>query len=168
MTITKLHDAEELFRRWFLNPLDVLKTSERIKDGDGGIIAMMVVMPLLERYVKYIEKTENRTRNQVFKAEFGFDDADSNAFWNIFRDGFCHQAMPIAKAHGAALPGVSFSDGYPSLPTYIEHEGQRFITMDIWKFAQWVLDKYEANPKMLEANASFPLLPIYSSLVPPV
>jgi hypothetical protein len=160
-----IDDPGTLFKRWF--EASVLALQKNLKDGDGAIAALMVVLPLYERYIHVTRNLSAEPKPafcQLMASEFELDtQSQAETFWTTFRHGFCHTGMPfVENIQGVALPKVGLNGAYPKLPKFVtEPGGEPAIVLDPWKFAHHVLDIYRANPSLLEQHQDAPLLPIH-------
>ena len=123
------------FRAWYVQVLDGL-----YEKRDAGIAVLMISLPLLERYLR---------RKHKLTPEDGMSDAamsglcamfpalrtviQARAFWNVYRNGFLHQATVSRSTKGGAL----LPDGW--------------LTHDI------------ADPVRLEPDGSFTVNPVLLS-----
>lgn len=153
-------NAQELFRRWFVIPIETLLHLDR---GDGAFVALMAALPLYERAIVATIKLRGDTpTDDAISAEM---DADLNVpapvrakFRAIFRNGFMHQAMGLA---GATKWRISAEYGHA--PQIISEGGVDYVCIDPGKFAKHVLDKFEANPALITASDSFPFAAIFDA-----
>lgn len=162
--MTTINDPETLFHRWFDAAVAVLE--QQLKNGDGAIAALMVTLPLYERYI-HITKAGDAVRPfyQIMADDLRLPTADcARLFWTTFRHGFCHSGMPFDQdQHGNQLPKVSFRHDFPTLPTFHTDAatGEDVIRLNPWGFAHRVLDIYRDNPALLDLHPDAPLLPIH-------
>jgi hypothetical protein len=152
-------NPEDLFRRWFVQPIQLLEN--KIEKGDGAFVALMAVLPLYERAIVGRLKLSGATPNEdAIKAEVRRDlNIDSNVrgkFWSIFRNGFMHQGM--------GLDGITkwrISSKYGGSPTLLNVKGVDFICIDPWKFSAHVLQMFKDTPALITASDSFPFADIF-------
>ena len=157
--------SKEKFQKWYLNAFEGLY---KMNAGDGAIVALMLVMPLYERYIISKVGEENKDgRETLLCEELGFlTKTHAEKFWNTFRDGLCHQGsffvqsrLTKRKTNPLVLPRVGLGgDDHPNLPKFIVGDnGQETIFVNPWEFGRYILKKYENDPNLLESEAA-PLL----------
>ena len=160
-----IDDAGTLFGRWFEAPIFALQ--KNLENGDGAIAALMVVLPLYERYIHVMLQVTADPKPsfyQLMADKLELDDADqAETFWTTFRHGFCHTGMPLAQGRKlGALPKVGLNGNYDKLPKFgTTPAGEYAIALDPWKFALHVLKIYRDDPSLLERHPDAPLLPIH-------
>ena len=148
---------EELFKRWFTDPIESLRKLDR---GDGAFVALMTALPLYERaIVAAIKLRGDVPSDPVIRAEMdadlGIAPAVGAKFHAIFRNGFMHQAM--------GLDGPTkwrISADYTHSPAIVTEAGVDYVCIDPWKFAEFVVGKFQANPALIVASDSFPFAAI--------
>lgn len=168
---------EEKFQKWYLNSLNTLY--EKMDHGDGGIAALMIVMPLFERYltpkIPTDKKQEEQTkvRESIICEEFGFKSNDQAAkFWNVFRDGLCHSGSFFERSRtstkkGLTLPKVALGGQFSEIPVFdTNQKNEEIITLNPWKFAYFVIQKYKDDPSLLTLKDA-PLLPLFYQVTLP-
>lgn len=145
--------ALQLFERWFGNAIDKLR---ELPTGDGAFAALMIAIPLYERYI--IAKLEleggGTTAADIQRAiaiDLQLDDRQRQVFWDAFRNGFMHQGM--AK-HGKTQWMISHVFG--ALPEFRTYAGHEWICLDPWKFADRVLAQFRADHRLITVSESFP------------
>lgn len=94
---SKSQSKLDKINKWFVTPLSSFREHE-------CFIILMVCLPLYEKYLRargHIKATENFSKgNAVFKIigkNFGVSSDGAFHFWQIFRNGLCHRAMPKVK-----------------------------------------------------------------------
>jgi len=147
----------ELFDLWYAKPLELL---EKMPNGQGGFVVLAIACFLYERYAKSLLKSQGKKANsENMKAQlardFSVDEESANTFWDVIRDGILHQGMPIQKANNVNLPPWGFNASYPAL-LLDEINGQPFLKVEPFKFMHRVLELWEGNFDLLQANESFP------------
>lgn len=148
----------ERFDGWFVKPIEKLK---KLPGGDGGFAAMMIAIPLYERYIVGKLKLEGRPtgeeeiRNEI-AADLRLNDHQRSVFWEIFRNGFMHQAMPKAGKTEWVV-----SDKYGELPEFKTYQGCSYVCLDPWKFVNRVLDKFKQDSRLIIASEGFPLADVF-------
>lgn len=146
--------AANLFKRWYVEPVEILKT---LPDGNGGFAAFVVGIALYERLIKARLKLQHQpTDDDTVRREIAQDlrlpDGERSIFWDMFRNGMMHQAMPKSGKTDWAFHH-SFS-GYPEFKTI---NGQSVICINPWKFTDRVLQEFMSKPELIIASNSFPL-----------
>lgn len=148
----------ERFEGWYARAIDKLA---ELPEGDGAFACLMIALPLYERYtVAKLKLAGSPTGLEEVKNEMthdlGIDRSQLSRFWSAYRDGFAHQGM---GQDGKTKYVVS--DLYGELPTFQLVNGRDSICLNPWKFAQRVLDKYRADPRLITASESFPLATVF-------
>lgn len=149
----------ERFEAWFARPVEKLA---ELTEGDGAFAALMILLPLYERYIAARlklagkEAGEAETKEEMSK-DLGLDAGQRSRFWAIFRVGFTHQGM---GQHGGTKWAVSHTFG--ELPEFRSIRGCDCVCLDPWKFARRVLQKYRDDPRLITASESFPLADVFS------
>ncbi len=154
--------AIDLFERWFGNAIEKLR---ELPAGGGAFAALMISIPLYERFVIAKLKLAGKpTDEATVQAEIGSDlnlnDGQRRVFWEMFRNGFMHQAM--AK-DGKTKWMVSHVFG--AKPEFKTMDGIQYVCLDPWKFSAAVLDKFRSDPQLITTSESFPLASIF--VMPP-
>jgi hypothetical protein len=147
--------VEEKFDGWFVKPIKLLK--DELPEGDGGFVAFMAALALYERLIiarLKISKlpTDETSIKQEMSRDLGLPDYQRQIFWDMFRNGLLHQAMPKA-----GKTNYFFSDQYSGYPEFKTAKGCTFICMDPWKFTDRVLQEYLSNPRLIIESNSFPI-----------
>lgn len=149
----------ERFNGWFVKSIEKLK---ELPEGDGAFGALMIALPLYERYIisklKLVGKsTSDEDVRREIGADLELDDRQRRVFWEMFRNGFMHQGMVKAGTTKWLV-----SDRFGELPEFTTREGQSYVCVDPWKFADRVLRKFEQDPRLISASESFPLADVFS------
>lgn len=143
--------AIELFKAWFVKPISTM-------DIDGGFVAFIVALALYERLIDAKLKLKNKPRDDKSKRDcmsqdLQLSDEQRQIFWDMFRIGLLHQAMPKAGATGFILDR-SFTE-QPKLK-YLAN-GRPVFCIDPLKFYDRVIKEFLNNPHLITASESFPL-----------
>lgn len=151
----------ERFEGWFIKPIEKL---QELNNGDGGFAALMIAIPLYERYISGKLKLAGRpvsdeNRMAEIAVDLNLDDYKRRIFWDIFRIGFMHQAMPKAGKTGWVVSQI-----YGALPEFKTQGDRLYICLDPWKFAARLLNKFKEDPRLINTSESFPLADVF--LVP--
>jgi hypothetical protein len=90
----------ERFTAWYAKSIEKLK---ELPEGDGAFAALMIALPLYERYIIAKLKLDgNPTGDEDVRREISndlkLDDRHRSIFWGMVRTGFMHQAMVTAGA----------------------------------------------------------------------
>jgi hypothetical protein len=95
------------FKTWYVQVLEGL-----YENRDAGIVILMIVLPLLERYLRRKHRVAegkklNTTAMVGLCAMFPALQTAKQAqlFWDVFRNGFLHHATVSRSKKGVALPG---------------------------------------------------------------
>jgi hypothetical protein len=125
------------FKAWYVQVLEDLYESR-----DAGIAVLMISLPLLERYLRRkhnVGPDDNMTDAAMGGLRATFPAlgtvVQARAFWNVYRNGFLHQATVSRSSRG----GASLPDGW--------------LTHDV------------AEPIRLEADGSFTVNPVLLSRI---
>lgn len=151
--------SEELFRRWFVAPLELLE--RKLPNGDGAFVALMAALPLYERAIiaeLKLDKAETTTEAIGTRVEkdLGIDTNTRKKFWAIYRNGFMHQGM--------GLDGKSkwkISGDYRLAPEIKTENGVDFVCLNPWDFAKHTVRKFVDRPELITASESFPFASIF-------
>lgn len=165
----------DLLKRWFMGPIKSLK---KLPNGDGAFAALMISIPLYERCLiaslkkqeKYQDENNRDDDDEIEKkktlnlflirSEMSKDleltEGQQCAFWDMFRNGFMHQAM----VHDGKTKW-RLHDSYEGLPRFVKENGVEYVELNPWKFAERILKKYEDDPDLFSVSKSFPLPEIF-------
>ncbi|VTS06827.1 hypothetical protein [Tuwongella immobilis] len=151
--------AIDLFERWFGHSIDKLRD---LPNGDGAFAALMIAIPLYERYIIAKLKLEGTATGEAEVQEavgkdLGLEDWQRRIFWQMFRVGFMHQAM-VMDGKTKWMVSHVFGD----VPEFKSIAGVNYICFDPWKFTDRVLSKYRADHRLITASESFPLASIFA------
>ena len=153
-----MNDAQELFHRWFIEPL---KKLEELPDGDGGFVVLATSCYLYERYARaYLEASgqpanDNNLIRQL-EHDFSVNHQTAEVFWKVIRDGLLHQGMPMQRSQKEkALPRWKFSHKHKA-PIEFDSQGGPLLKVEPWLFRDTVLSLWEARPDLVDMNKSFP------------
>jgi len=145
--------ALRLFETWFVRPLEGL-------DQDGGWVALLVALPLYERLIRARLGLKNeKPNNQLIYAAVASDlhlsvDQARN-FWDIFRNGLMHAAMPKEEDGKPKYMLTSRSLGEPRF-VYHKKSDQNVILIEPIAFKNWVLQQYLDQPRLIAQSQHFP------------
>ncbi len=150
----------EKFEGWFVRAIDKL---EELPEGDGAFAALMIVLPLYERYIVAKLKLDGKETGEVDKQEaisndLGLDNGQRRIFWAIFRVGFTHQGMG-KRGNTKWLVSHTFGE----LPEFRTIHNTECVCLNPWKFAGRILRKYQDDSNLITASNSFPLADVFSS-----
>jgi hypothetical protein len=148
----------ELFERWFGRSVEKLR---ELPMGDGAFAALMIGIPLYERYIVGKLKLEGKPTSldevkQAMGADLGLGDRERSIFWDMFRNGFMHQGM---AQDGKTKWMVSKEFG--ALPEFRAIQGVTYVCLDPWKFTNRVLNAFRADHRLITASESFPWASIF-------
>ena len=142
-----------LFERWFGCSIDKLR---ELPTGDGAFAALMIAIPLYERYIIAKLKlagdpTEDPNVQYAIGNDLRLDERQRRVFWDTFRNGFMHQGM----AKGGKTKWM-ISHIFGEVPEFRTFAGEEYICLDPWKFADRVLAQFRADHRLITASESFP------------
>ena len=152
-------ESQELFERWFVNPLEILQS---IPNGDGGFIALATCCFLYERYVKSVIKRSGIKANKPslirqFSEDFSTTEETSRVFWNVVRDGILHQGLPKQREHGSkSLPGYILHHSFTIPVELVDWGGEPALRIQPWLFMSKVIELWQDKIYLLEESESFP------------
>lgn len=166
--------TEQKFNLWYKDVLFFLE--HHTNKGSGAIAALMVVMPLYERWVSANCAPDTYVnRMALVRSDLSFPDTPkAENFWNVFRDGLCHtgsffEASGRSKNHNPpiTLPKVGLNKDYPAKPTFVFDPSTNLevIIVNPWGLVEHILKKYEGNASLLEGPDA-PLLPLSYTVIP--
>jgi hypothetical protein len=147
------------FNRWFVRPMDRL---QRLPNDDGAFITLMTSLVLYERLVK---TAAIRARKKASLAaiieqlvnDFDVTEDQAEVFWNMIRDGFLHQGMPLQGGRGGRqYPKWIISSGLDEPMEFLKRAGKPVVAINPWKFRDAVVDLFRMNPHLLDGSPSFP------------
>ncbi len=149
----------ERFNGWFVRSIGKLK---ELPEGDGAFAAMMIALPLYERYIiAKLKLAGGSTSEEDIAGEIGtdlkLDEGQRRTFWAMFRTGFMHQAMTMAGKTQWLV-----SHRFSALPEFRTLNGQSCLCVDPWKFADRVLKAFTDDPRLITASESFPLADVFA------
>ena len=146
------------FNGWFAAPIEKLK---ELPEGDGGFLALSAALFLCERYYRTLTKThEGQKDNESFKTEaakeLGLSLDDFKCFWMVYRNGIQHQGMPrmYKDKHNVSYTWRTSAD-FEAIPEFYNIDAHnREIRLNPWKFAELIINKFRANPAVLQNAVS--------------
>jgi hypothetical protein len=154
-----MQNSQELFDRWFVNPLGQLQS---IPNGDGGFITLATCCFLYERYAiailkKHGTKADRPSLVRQLAADFDVSEETAEAFWSVVRDGILHQGLPKQLEHGKSnLPGYILHHSFTEPVELVDWDGEPALKIQPWMFMFRVIKLWQDNFELLEASASFP------------
>lgn len=164
-TLIKVSEQDR-FGMWYSGPISFIE--KHIEGGHGAIVALMVALPLYERWIRFqIANGARNNRPQLISDDLKIGDLEkAKIFWNVFRDGLCHtgsffEQSEKAIAEGWTLPKISLDAGHPPFPRFVKHaSGEDVIEINPWGLVQHILDKYKGNDALLQYEKA-PLLDLH-------
>jgi len=147
-------EALDKFRLWYIGPIEKLK---ELPNGAGGFVAFMVGIALYERlivaWLKLKEqKADDDAIQKTIKDDLRLTDQERRIFWDMFRNGLFHQAMPkLGKT------GYCFNHTFTCYPEFKVLDGHAVICIDPWKFTDRVIKEFLSDPKLIIESVSYPL-----------
>ncbi len=149
----------ERFDGWFVRAIEKLK---EMPEGDSAFAALMIALPLYERYINAKLKLDGKLTGEddirdAIAADLALDNCQRRIFWEIFRVGFMHQAMGKGGKNKWAV-----SQGFREMPEFKTVDGDNYVRLDPWKFADRVLDMFKKDPRLITVSASFPLADVFA------
>jgi len=151
------------FKAWYADVLERLYPDRR-----AGIAALMITLPLLERYLrlktgltpkKRLEGPYWSNLRAIFPALRS--DKPAEDFWTVFRHGFLHQATLSGETWGGGeLPVGRLTHDLPE-PVWIESDGS--FTVNPVSFSRVVVSVIEQDfDTFVGAESEAPSLPTVS------
>lgn len=147
-------EALDKFKLWYVEPVEKLK---ELSDGAGGFVAFIVGLTLYERLIysklKLIgHKTSSEDFDEAMNEDLKLTDYQRKVFWDMFRNGLLHKAMPkLGKT------GYRFHDCFTGYPQFVNEKGYELIHINPWKFTDRVLNEFSENPKLILIAKEYPL-----------
>ena len=156
------------FTRWYDNTIRGLSLHP---SGDGAFVALSVGFLLFERYYRIITVTQHVDNFNVGR-DRGADDMDVNRtffriFWKTYRHGLMHQGTPQIVSEGGIDYKWMIDAEFHEYPTYYDDSGFRFVCLNPWKFAEYAIGKFKANPANLNGSLTYKLGSIYDKKMGP-
>ncbi|MGP8153100.1 MAG: hypothetical protein ACLQBQ_02990 [Smithella sp.] len=147
------------FNGWFVEPIYKLK---ELPEGDGGFLAMSAALFLCERYYRALTDSLSGTRDdEIFKIaaakDFGISLDDFKYFWIVYRNGIQHQGTPQKYIDKKNKIKYFFrtSEAFNGIPEiYKINAYKREIRLDVWKFADLIINKYKTNSEAFRKAVS--------------
>ena len=150
------HVQKEKVDQWYFEPLRKMR-------GDQAFVAMTISIILYEKYLRTSKKlgggkifrTQNAKAFKIMSEDFGFPAADCFRFWQDWRNGLMHRAMPtIGHFAGYTLSGERY-------PRALQIDGKT-LKIDPWKFRDVVLSLVEKD-RVMWKDPKNPLAKIMTS-----
>lgn len=153
---------QNLFVRWFVAPLQVLR---KMPYGDGGFVALSTACYLWERYAIAVLKDKGLTpdpenRIQRLMRDFEVEEEPARVFWNVIRNGLNHQGMPMRKRQ-KHFAEWDFRASYRMAIRLVETRRGPLLQVQPWLFAERVVALWTARPDLLTSSTSFPWASVY-------
>ena len=153
----------ERFDGWFVEPIEKLK---ELPEGDGGFLALSAALFLCERYYRALTDTLYGKRDdETFKIEaakdLGLSVEDFNCFWIVYRNVVQHQGTPkkyIDKRNQIKY-FFHIAEEFNGIPEiYKINAYKREIRLNVWKFADLIINKFKTNPVVFQKaiSSTFP------------
>lgn len=145
------------FKIWYVEPI---KKLEELPNGNGGFVAFIVGLALYERLItaKLIinnQEPTDESKKNAMNIDLGITEGQRTVFWDLFRNGLLHQAMPKT-----GKTDYFFRDDFSDKPLFIESDGECFIHINPWKFTYRVINEFLLQPELIIASESYPLASI--------
>ncbi len=153
-------NTRDLVKKWFINPLCEM-------NRDQGFIIITALFPLYEKHLRftYADLFEGRGRDRfhdghpIFKKigkDLNLSEHVSYCFWQLFRNGLLHRAMPQKN-----MKGIKWQMGEIGVPVLFQSS---VFHVDPIKLRNHLLGIIEPNLKMWKNDGiGFPM--IYRNLV---
>jgi len=112
---------------------------------------------LYERLIySKLKLSNNEVRpEQMYSAmndDLQLTDHQRKIFWDIFRNGLLHKAMPKS-----GNTGYVFRDDFSGYPKFVDDSGQELILINPWKFTDRVINEFLENPNLILIAKEYPL-----------
>jgi hypothetical protein len=142
---------KERFENWFIAPLKKL-------DGDDSIICLMIIMPILEKILRYdldipaeqdLTLSENSPALKRLAKHLSIPASDARMFWDCFRNGLMHRAMIKGNIDYILDPAKTATRAAVA-------EGD-IIRVYVWKLRDLVLELLSARGKQMWKDGTHPL-----------
>ncbi|HRI39984.1 MAG TPA: hypothetical protein PLO50_15620 [Nitrospira sp.] len=156
------------FKSWYTEVLAKLYT-----DRNTGLVVFMISFPLVERYLRQKSGLDpNQDLSNQFMNEFRKifpvlrDDAMARQFWNVYRNGFLHQAALSRSTRRGALPAGALTHDI-SDAIKLERDGSFLVNPVL--FSQRIVREIEEDfSTFVGANSTAPAFPTVVLHVLPV
>ena len=143
--------SRENFRAWFTSQINKL-----IPDREAGLVMVMIVFPLLERYLR--RQTRAKPKSPLFVTgllkvlpELRTIEAAKKFWWN-YRDGLLHNVTMSRASHGLT---------HDTAIVTVEANGKVWLNPIL--FAQRVLDVIEADFEVFVGGQPLPRVTVYET-----
>jgi hypothetical protein len=151
-----IHDPQIVFNRWYRRPLTEL---EKIENGDGGFVVLVVSCFLYEGYVRQVLKKNSygdnyRSRMERMSADFKTDEYTAKIFNEVIHNRILHYGTTKQKeVNGEILPGWAIYD--ENIPFKLSGD-PKTLFVNIWKFRDRVFELYDNNPDLIGYHEDYP------------
>jgi hypothetical protein len=149
---------KELFERWFVKPVEVLK--ERLPDNDGGFLALAAGIFLYERLWLALKKASLPVAASVvdqLAIDFNLGPSGAKDFWEMARNGLFHFGMLKQKDRKRPnLPLYQMGEDFPALE-HVLTTTQQCFRFDPFKFTAKVFKLWEPHIDILDINKDCPI-----------
>lgn len=153
---------------WFKRPL------EGFKDEDS-LVCMIVCLPLIEKYVRFKVRESGKGDHGGFGTPDGAPnpllaelrkflgvptDSDARFFYETFRNGLLHRAMPNFPCDGMS---ISLRPEFSQPPIVVENapDATKLMTVYVWSLRDHVVDQIFSQKNKMWTMDKTPLLQIF-------
>jgi hypothetical protein len=154
-----MYTSEQLFYRWYVEPLEAVKS---LPEAKGGFVALAVSCFLYERYAiavikSFGAKATKENKIKQLATDFNVDEKIAGYFWDVIRNGLLHAGMPKQKQNDdKLLPRWAFRQNFLHPIELLDYEGELILKVQPFLFADRVLELWQENLELLKDNDSFP------------
>jgi len=153
------------FLRWYFTPIQALRA---LPNGDGAFAAFALSLALYERFIRCDLKYNQgvSASDEVFRkaaaADLDLTYDDFVCFWEIYHNGINHQGSPKKHKKGGVVYHWEISASHGERPVFRnEADGSKTVTIDPWKFWEYVFRKFEQQPDILQKSDTYAFGDIY-------
>lgn len=155
----------ERFDGWFVKPIEKLK---ELPEGDGAFLTLSTALFLCERYYRASTDTlAGKRDDETFKIaaakDLGLSLEDFKRFWIVYRHGVQHQGTP--KVYFDDKNKIKYSwlitdEITEILEIYKINAYKREIRLDVWKLADFIINKFKTNTEVFQKaiSSTFPVI----------
>lgn len=158
-------EAVDKFTKWYVLAIEKLK---EMPGGNGGFAAFIIGLALYERLIvarlkaKGI-KSSPHNRTKEVSSDLGLNDEETGIFWDVFRNGFLHQAMP--KPNQKDKISYALHHNFDGIPKFKDYQDQKVVCINPWKFVDTVINSFLEHPELINSSLSYPF-PVITQLPP--
>jgi hypothetical protein len=155
----------ERFDHWFVEPIEILK---KMPEAGGAFLIVSTASFLCERYYRALTDTLYGKKDyETFKIEaakdFGLSLDDFNRLWIVYRHGVQHQGTPqvyFDKKNKIKYTWLITDEINEIIEIHKINASEQEIRLDVWKFADFIINKFKTNTEVFQKAISPTLFPV--------